>query len=85
MPGALIIVLVLALLTGWLPWDPIAAIVVATNILVSGISLIRQSIGGLMDTADPESHQQIVELLERETKKHRVAYHDVRHRDLGRI
>ena len=78
-----IIGLCLALLTGWLPWDPIAAIIVATNILVSGIGLIRQSIGGLMDIADPQIHQQIVELLDRETATHGVAYHGLRHRDLG--
>ena len=31
--------------------------------LWSGIGLIRQSIGGLMDVADPQVHRQIVELL----------------------
>ena len=73
----------LALLTDWLPWDPIAAIVVGINILVSGIGLIRQSAGGLMDVADPDVHRRIVELLERETQPHGVEFHDVRHRDLG--
>jgi cation diffusion facilitator family transporter len=80
-----IVGLCLALLTGWLPWDPIAAIVVATNILFSGIGLIRQSIGGLMDLADPQIHQQIVELLDRETHKHGVTYHGLRHRHLGDV
>ncbi len=75
--------LCLVLLTGWLPWDPIAAIVVALNILVSGIGLIRQSFGGLMDVADPAYHQQVIELLEREAGRHNIAYHDVRHRSLG--
>jgi cation diffusion facilitator family transporter len=73
----------LALLTGWLPWDPIAAILVALNILWSGIGLIRQSIGGLMDVADPRDHQSIVDLLERETERHGIRYHDLRHRSLG--
>ena len=49
----------LALLTGWLPWDPIAAILVATNIMVSGLGLMRQSVRGLMDLADPEAHQRL--------------------------
>jgi cation diffusion facilitator family transporter len=71
--------------TGWLPWDPIAAIVVAANILVSGMGLIRQSIGGLMDVADPESHQQLVELLDRETEGRGIRYHDLRHRSLGDV
>ncbi len=75
--------LCLVLLTGWLPWDPIAAILVAANILISGIGLIRQSIGGLMDVADPTYHQKIIDLLDRETKRHDIDYHDVRHRSLG--
>ena len=77
--------LCLALTTGWLPWDPIAAIVVAVNILFSGIGLIRQSVGGLMDVADPQYHQQVVQLLDRETQKHEIHYHDVRHRSLGDV
>lgn len=73
----------LTLLTGWLPWDPIAAIIVATNIVVSGVGLIRQSVSGLMDVADPKFHPKIVELLDRETTKHNIRYHNVRHRNLG--
>ena len=75
--------LCLALLTGWLPWDPIAAIAVALNILWSGFGLMRQSVSGLMDVADPQIHQRIVELLDRETRALGVAYHGVRHRHLG--
>jgi cation diffusion facilitator family transporter len=73
----------LALLTGWLPWDPIAAIVVALNILWSGFGLMRQSVSGLMDVADPQLHPQIIELLDRQTQSHGVAYHDLRHRHMG--
>jgi cation diffusion facilitator family transporter len=80
-----VIGLCLVLLTGWSPWDPIAALVVATNILVSGIGLIRQSVGGLMDVADPQYHQQVVRLLDRETVRYGITHHDVRHRSLGDI
>lgn len=75
--------LCLTLLTGWLPWDPIAAIAVALNILWSGFGLMRQSVSGLMDVADPEIHGQLVELLDRETQTHGIAYHNLRHRSLG--
>jgi cation diffusion facilitator family transporter len=75
--------LCLALVTGWLPWDPIAAIFVATNILISGIGLIRQSVGGLMDVADPKVHRQLVELLDAETRRHGIRYHSLRHRNVG--
>lgn len=78
-----IVGLCLALLTGWLPWDPIAAIAVALNILWSGFGLMRQSVSGLMDVADPRIHRQIVELLDRETRTLGIAYHNLRHRSLG--
>ncbi|MEX2381840.1 MAG: cation diffusion facilitator family transporter, partial [Opitutales bacterium] len=51
-----IIGLILTLLTGWLPWDPIFAMLVAINILVAGFGLIRRSVRGLMDEADPKIH-----------------------------
>lgn len=73
----------LTLLTGWLPWDPIAAMVVASNIVYSGVGLIRQSVGGLMDVADPQFHQRIVDLLDQVTSKQGIRYHGLRHRNLG--
>jgi cation diffusion facilitator family transporter len=39
--------------TGWLRLDPIIAMVVAANIVVTGIRIIRQSVSGLMDSALP--------------------------------
>jgi cation diffusion facilitator family transporter len=75
--------LILTLATGWLAWDPIAAIVVAVNILVSGLGLIRQSVRGLMDVAEPEMHTNLVALLDRETQARDITYHDLRHRNLG--
>src|ERR1019366_10684450 len=38
----------LTILTGWLRFDPIVAILVALNILWIGSKLIRQSIGGVL-------------------------------------
>jgi len=73
----------LAITTGWLPWDPIFAILVAVNILYSGIGLIRTSLGGLMDRAIPEIQTQLVEILDRETHSRNIVYHDLRHRCLG--
>jgi cation diffusion facilitator family transporter len=73
----------LAITTGWQPWDPIFAILVALNILYSGIGLIRTSLGGLMDRAIPEVQTQLVEILDRETRSRNIVYHDLRHRSLG--
>lgn len=78
-----IIGLTLTLVTGWLPWDPIFAIIVALNILVAGFGLIRKSVLGLMDQADPAIRAQVVEIIEREADRHGVGYHALRHRNLG--
>jgi cation diffusion facilitator family transporter len=73
----------LTLLTGWLPWDPIFAILVAINILVAGFGLLRRSVGGLMDEADPAIQARLIELLDREVAQRGIAYHALRHRNLG--
>jgi cation diffusion facilitator family transporter len=69
--------------TGWLQWDPIVAILVAANILCSGVMLVRRSVGGLMDRAEPGVHQKLSAVLETEIEKHDIAFHDVRHRNVG--
>jgi cation diffusion facilitator family transporter len=75
--------LVLVLLTGWLPFDPILAIAVALNILWSGGKLIRISVGGLMDEVDPDVDRDVRAILDAETKKRSLAYHELRHRRSG--
>lgn len=78
-----IVGLCLTLLTGWLPWDPIFAILVAINILVAGFGLIRRSVRGLMDEADPQIRARLIEILNRETTSRGVRYHELRHRNTG--
>jgi cation diffusion facilitator family transporter len=75
--------LVLVLLTGWLPFDPIFAIFVASNILWTGGKLIRQSVGGLMDEADPAIERLVRETLDRETAARDLKYHELRYRNSG--
>ncbi len=41
-------------LTGWMRLDPVVAFLVACNIVWSGISIVRKSIGGLMDKSLPD-------------------------------
>ena len=78
-----IIGLLLTLLTGWLPFDPILAMLVAANILWTGGKLIRRSIGGLMDESDPKVDATLQALLQRETEKYGIAFHHLRHRNAG--
>jgi cation diffusion facilitator family transporter len=81
--GGVIVGLVLVMVTGWLPFDPICAIFVASNILWTGGKLIRQSVGGLMDEADPRLDRLIRGTLDRETSARGLAYHELRYRNSG--
>lgn len=75
--------LLLVLWSGWRPFDPLLAILVAINILWSGGKLVRESIGGLMDESDEETHRVLVRLLDRETTGRGLSYHELRHRKSG--
>ena len=81
---AVIAALLLMKFTGWLWWDPICAIIAALNILRIGLKLIRGSLGGLLDEADPVIEQQAKDILDRETSCRGLAYHNFRHRHSGR-
>jgi cation diffusion facilitator family transporter len=73
----------LVMLTGWRYWDPICAILVASNILYSGFGLIKQSYVGLMDSSDPDVQQKLQGILDIECKKYNVDYHELRNRHMG--
>jgi cation diffusion facilitator family transporter len=70
-------------LTGWVPWDPIFAIALALNILFSGLGLMRRSLGGLMDAADPQVHNQLERLLTEHANRFGIEFHSLRHRNVG--
>src|SRR5690606_10231208 len=44
-------------LTGWLPLDPLVALVVAGNIVVTGVSVMRRSLSRLLDERLPEPEE----------------------------
>jgi len=77
--------LLLTWFTGWLPFDPIVAIVVALNILWSGGKLVRQSIGGLMDEVDINTSNSIRTILDKEVFERDLEYHQLRLRDSGNV
>lgn len=53
--------LLLVPLTGWLWLDPVLAIAVALNIMREAWSLVRRSVGGLMDQALSDEDRQAIE------------------------
>lgn len=75
----------LVALTGWHGWDPIFGILMAANIIWTGYGLMRQSVGGLMDSADPQLDAALDAALRRETEKHGLKFHALRHRDAGEM
>ena len=82
--GAVLVALALIYFTEWVWWDPIAAVLAALNILRVGFKLIRESLGGLLDEADPKVEREIHNLLDREVSRRGLSYHNLRHRHSGR-
>jgi cation diffusion facilitator family transporter len=73
----------LVMLTGWKPFDPLIAIIVAANILWSGGRLTWRSAVGLLDYSDPEAGKKIREKLDAICAELAVHYHGVRFRTTG--
>jgi cation diffusion facilitator family transporter len=82
--AAVLVALLLCRATGWLWWDPIAAVLAALNILRIGFRLIRESLDGLLDASDPELEQRLRVLLDEEVRRHGLSWHNLRHRHSGR-
>jgi cation diffusion facilitator family transporter len=73
----------LVLITRWLPFDPICGMLMAANILYSGVGLVKSAWTGLMDTADATTQKQLKEILAQEMARHGLTYHQLRHRNIG--
>jgi divalent metal cation (Fe/Co/Zn/Cd) transporter len=74
----------LVLLTGWKPFDPLVAIVVAANILWSGGHLVWSSAVGLLDYSDPQAGRTIRNKLDVVCAELALQYHGLRFRTTGR-
>lgn len=83
--GGVIVGVLLVALTGWEILDPILAALVALNILWSGWGLIRESVGGLMDTALPEEDLAAVQATIDANMTGALEAHDLRSRHAGRM
>jgi cation diffusion facilitator family transporter len=81
--GGVILGLLLARGTGILAFDPLIAILLALNILHTGGKLIRESIGGLMDEADPATGARIEAELTRLATAQGIRFHNLRFRNAG--
>jgi cation diffusion facilitator family transporter len=70
-------------LTGWTRLDPLIAIVVAANIVWTGVKIIRSSALGLMDTALPKDEVEKVGAVLDKFSSLGIQYHALRTRQAG--
>jgi cation diffusion facilitator family transporter len=73
----------LVTVTGWLRLDPVVALVVAGNIVFTGVRIVRQSISGLMDSALPANEEQNLHAVLERYATGGVQYHALRTRQSG--
>ena len=66
--------------TGWTLLDPLVALLVAANIVWTGIGLIRRSVDGLMDVVLPIEDQQSIEKIMVKYREKGVEFHELRTR-----
>lgn len=69
--------LILVKLTGMSVLDPVIAIVVALNIIFTGIKLIRRSVSGLMDEALPDEDLKKVKSILDRYEEQCITYHSL--------
>jgi len=69
--------------TGWLPLDPVVALLVAANIVWTGTRIVRRSILGLMDTALPPEELAAVKVALDSHLNDGIEYHALRTRQSG--
>lgn len=73
----------LVMVTGWSWLDPAAALVVAAQIVWTGVRILRETVNGLMDTSLSEEELKVLhEILDRYVQQG-MAFHDLRTRRAG--
>jgi cation diffusion facilitator family transporter len=74
---------VLVVMTGWNRLDPVVALLVAVNIVWTGISIVRRSVQGLMDKSLPEKEQKVIKEILSKYEAQEIQFHDLRTRQAG--
>ncbi|MEF2145381.1 MAG: cation diffusion facilitator family transporter [Desulfovibrionaceae bacterium] len=67
----------------WQVLDPIIGCVMAVNIAITGVNLLRRSAGGLMDAALPEEEVQLILAAIKEKAGENAVFHGLRTRKAG--
>ena len=82
--GGVVVGIVLVWLTGWLVLDPLIALLVAANIVWTGVRLLRDTGQGLLDRALPEEDQAKIRKVLSRYEARDIRFHAVRTRSAGR-
>lgn len=72
-------------LTGWQVLDPIIAILVAVNIVWTGIGIIKKSVSGLMDSALSKEDLGVIQSILDHQNEPEVKFHALRTRQSGSL
>ena len=75
--------IVLVGLTGWLVLDPLIALLVAANIVSTGVRLLRDTGQGLLDRALPAEDQEKISKILSRYEERNIRFHAVRTRSAG--
>ncbi len=70
-------------LTGWHWLDPVVALLVAANIVWTGMGIVRRSVAGLMDAALPPANMDQIRSVLRAHEAGGVQFHNLRTRQAG--
>ncbi|MHB1193722.1 MAG: cation diffusion facilitator family transporter [Longimicrobiales bacterium] len=70
-------------LTGWGRLDPLVALVVAANIVRTGVAIMQRSVSGLMDVALPDEEQRAIRGVLQSHLADGVQFHALRTRQSG--
>lgn len=70
-------------ITGWLRLDPIIALLVAANIIWTGVHIVQSSTSGLMDAAWPATDQETLHEILDVYRRQNVQFHALRTRQAG--
>lgn len=71
-------------LTGWLWLDPVIAMLVAANIVLTGMHLLSRSAAGLMDEGLPQEQLDTIERVLEKYRAQGLDFHALRTRQAGR-
>ena len=74
---------VLVQLTGWLPFDPLIALIAAANIIWTGVRLMRATADGILDGALPADDQTVLAAVLAPHQQAGIVFHAMRTRMAG--